>query len=184
MPLLLRFLLCGSLGRFSHFCEGCINCNMILIYDLTGIELETMKSSQEYMIKETSKGELIRGFIFACTEKTEAECFERLLFGTDRVYGPIVIRIRKGDLLFLNNLDTNALYGIFKAVSNGDLNIQPDAWNGKYLYNVKVELLGKKIELKNSKKILKKFKIKRNTPLLGKKIDWFPRSFYVPTNPV
>ena len=80
---------------------------------------------------------LIRGFLFACTEKTEAECFDRSLFGADRVYAPIVIRIRKGDLLFLNNLNTNTLYGVFKAVSDGCMNLQPDAWDGKYPYQVK-----------------------------------------------
>jgi len=121
-------------------------------------------------MKNANKEQLIRGFIFACTKKTEAECFEKLLFGTERVYGPIVIRIRKGDLLFLNNLNTNTLYGVFKAVSDGGFNIQPEAWNGKYPYQVKVEILGEKIALKNAKKILSKFKIKRNTPLFGRKL--------------
>jgi len=60
----------------------------------------------------------IRGFIFTCTNKSEKECFERNLFGTDKVYGPVVIRIRKGDLLFLHNLDLDVLWGVFKAVSN------------------------------------------------------------------
>lgn len=69
----------------------------------------------------------ISGFIFACTKKSEDECFERLLFGIDKVYSLIVIRIRKGDLLFLNNLDTDMLYGVFRAISDGSLNIQPDA---------------------------------------------------------
>ena len=128
------------------------------------------KSLKKNAMKNANKEQLIRGFIFACTKKTEAECFEKLLFGTERVYGPIVIRIRKGDLLFLNNLNTNTLYGVFKAVSDGGFNIQPEAWNGKYPYQVKVEILGEKIALKNAKKILSKFKIKRNTPLFGRKL--------------
>ena len=121
-------------------------------------------------MKEIDKDEPIRGFIFACTEKTEGECFERMLFGVGKLYRPIVIRIRKGDLLFLNNIDTDTLYGVFKAVSDGDLNIQPDAWNGRYPYQVKAELLGEKIALKNSKRTLNKFKIERNTPIFGKKL--------------
>jgi DNA modification methylase len=121
-------------------------------------------------MKETNEDRPIRGFVFACTQKTEKECFEKLLFGTEKTYGPIVIRVRKGDLLFLHNLDTDVLYGVFKAVSNGGFNLQPDAWNGKYPYQVKVEILGKEIGLKNAKKILGKFKIKRNTPLFGKKL--------------
>lgn len=121
-------------------------------------------------ISEQVEEHLIRGFIFASTTKTEAECFERLLFGTGKVYGSIVIRVRKGDLLFLNNLSSNTLYGVFRAVSDGSLNIQPDAWKGKYPYQVKVDILGEKIALKNAEKILNKFKLRRNTPLFGEKL--------------
>lgn len=124
-------------------------------------------------MKKMKEGQPIRGFLFACTRKTENECFERLLFGADRVYAPIVIRVRKGDLLFLNNLDTDTLYGVFKAVSDSGVNIQRDAWNGRFPFQVKVELLGEKIELESSKKILNKFKIKRNTPIFGKKLIEF-----------
>lgn len=129
-------------------------------------------------MKKGDKNQLIRGFIFACTTKTEAECFDRLLFGTDKVYAPIVIRVRKGDLLFLNNLDTDTLYGVFKAVSAGDLNIQPDAWKRRYPYQVKVEILGEKIALKNARRMLTKFKVKRNTPILGKKLIDFLDLFF------
>jgi len=124
----------------------------------------SIKSAEE----ESSKP--IRGFIFTTSNKTEKECFDRLLFGTDKVYGPVVIRIRKGDLLFLVNIDTDTLYGVFRAVSDGDFNIEPSAWNGKYPYQVKVEILGEVLKLKNAEKILKQFGIKRNTPLIGKKL--------------
>lgn len=128
-------------------------------------------------MKQMNKEQLIRGFLFACTEKTQDECFKRLLFGADKAYAPIVIRVREGDLLFLNNLNTNVIYGVFRAVSNGKLDTQSDAWNGKYPYQVKVELLGEKIALPNSKKILNNFKIKRNTPIFGKKLIDFLNSF-------
>ncbi len=116
---------------------------------------------------------LIRGFIFVCSKKTETECLEKLIFGTDRTYGPIVIRIRRGDLLFLVNTDSNVLYGPFKAVSDGSFNIMPNLWNGKYPYQVKVEKIGQITILKNANNILKKFGIKRNTPLYGKKLIVF-----------
>ena len=130
-------------------------------------------------MNEMNGEQLIRGFIFVSTRKTEAECFERMLFGTEKFYGPIVIRIRKGDLLFLNNLDTNTLSGAFKAVSDGVFNIQREAWNGKYPYQVKVKALGERIVLKNAKKILNDFEIKRNTPLFGKKLMNF-LDFFIP----
>jgi len=56
---------------------------------------------------------LTRGFLFACTKDTEDECFNRMVFATEKAYGPIVIRIRKCDLLFLNNIDTDMIYDIY-----------------------------------------------------------------------
>ena len=114
--------------------------------------------------------QLIRGFLFACTSKTETECFKRQLFGTGKAYGSIVIRIRKGELLFLNNVSTNNLYGVYIAVSDGAFKIQPEAWKRKYPYQVKTEVLGEKVTLPNAKKVLNKLKIRRNTPLFGKKL--------------
>ena len=112
----------------------------------------------------------IRGFIFTCSNKTEGECLNRLLFGTDRIYGPVAIRIRKGDLLFLVNVDTDTLYGVFKATSDGDFKIIPKTWNGRYPYQVKVKILGELIKLSGAKKILNKFGIERNTPLFDRKL--------------
>lgn len=124
-------------------------------------------------MRETGGEPPIRGFIFACTDDTEEECLTRMLFGTDRVYGPVVIRVRRGDLLFLNNMDSDRIYGVFKAVSDGGFKIQPEAWGGKYPYQVEVEILGDIIKLDNAKQILRRFKIKRNTPLYGKKLLQF-----------
>jgi len=133
---------------------------------------------QENILLDTKNEELlVRGFLFACTDETEKECFEKSLFGTEKFYGPIVIRIRKGDLLFLNNLDADSLYGVFEAVSDGGFNIQNEAWDGKYPYQVKVEPLGERVEIKNAHRILNKFKVKRNTPLFGEKLLDFLDSF-------
>jgi len=79
-------------------------------------------------------------------------------------------------------LDTDTLYGVFKAVSDGDLNIQPDAWNGKYPHQVKVDLLGEKIALRKSRSVLAEFKIRRNTPIFGKKLVDFLDLFLSNTN--
>lgn len=123
--------------------------------------------------KETLKSDrqtLTRGFIFACTRKSESESLDGLLFATEKLYGPIVIRIRAGDLLFLNNLDTNVLYGVFRAVSDGGLRISPDAFGGRYPYQVRVKPVGEILPLNNAKKILNKLEVKRNTPLFGEKL--------------
>ena len=119
---------------------------------------------------ENTSDKPIRGFIFTCSNKTEEECLNRMLFGTDKTYGPVVIRIRKGDLLFLVNIDTDTLYGIFKAISDGGFKLFPEAWKGQYPYQVKVKPLTQIIKVRYANKILKKFGIKRNTPLHGKKL--------------
>lgn len=119
----------------------------------------------------------IRGFLFACTQKTEAECLEGLLFATEKFYGPIVIRIRQGDLLFLHNMDTNVLHGVFRAVAEGNHNIKTNAFNGRYPYQVRVEPLGEVISLPSAKKAFSKFSLKRNTPLFGKKLTDFLNYF-------
>ena len=59
----------------------------------------------------------MRGQVFACTTKTKSECFERLLFSTNRTYAPAAMRVKRNDFLFLLDLDGDLLYGIFKAYS-------------------------------------------------------------------
>ncbi|MFC1949021.1 DNA methyltransferase [Chloroflexota bacterium] len=113
---------------------------------------------------------LVRGFLFACTNKSEAECLTGPIFATDKLYGPIVIRIRRGDLLFLNNIETDTLFGVFKATSNGKPNIIPGAFDGKYPYQVKVKPVGDIIPVNKAKKILVKHGLKRNIPLRKEKL--------------
>jgi hypothetical protein len=95
-----------------------------------------------------------QGRIFACTSKTEKECLDRMLFATGRLYGEGVLAIKKGDPLFLLNLDTDVLYGTFAAGSAGKKDIEPEAWAGRYPYQVKVEQDGKVLSVKGAKKIL------------------------------
>jgi len=94
------------------------------------------------------------GHIFACTSKSEQECFDRMLFATSRVYGESVLKIKKGDLLFLLNLDTDILYGTFRAKSGGAKNLVPEAWKGRYPYQVQVSGNGVVHSLVAAKKIL------------------------------
>jgi len=76
--------------------------------------------------------------------------------------------VKKGYFLFLIDLDADLLYGVFRATSNAGLNIQPNAWKGKYPYQVEVKPVGKIIPLEKAKKLLKKLGIKRHSPI-GKK---------------
>lgn len=94
------------------------------------------------------------GHVFACTNKSEKECFDRMLFATSRVYGEGVLKVKKGDLLFLLNLDTDTLYGTFTAKSAGAKDLVPEAWKGRYPYQVHVSRNGAVHSLAGAKKVL------------------------------
>jgi len=77
-----------------------------------------------------------------------------MLFATSRVYGENALKIEKGDLLFLLNLDKDILYGTFRAKSKGARDIIPEAWNGRYPYQVQVLRNGTVHSLSGAKRIL------------------------------
>jgi DNA modification methylase len=119
----------------------------------------------------------INGYVFVCTNNTEAECFQHSLFGSSKAYGPAVLRIKKGDVLFLQNLDKDILYGVYRAGSDGGINIQPEVWNGKYPYQVKVETPKNTLELGNAKKILRKIEWTSNTIINGDRLGYILDKF-------
>lgn len=116
-------------------------------------------------------GKIAGGHIFACTSKTERECFDRALFGTGRLYGESVLKIKRGDLLFLLNLDADTLYGPFRARSDGRRDIAPEAWKGRYPYQVEVDVQkragGEKgyLSITGAKKLLSQAGIDRHDAL-------------------
>lgn len=107
------------------------------------------------------------GHIFACTNKSEKECFDRMLFATSRVYGESVLKIKKGDLLFLLNLDADTLHGTFRAKSAGGKDLVPTAWKGRYPYQVQVSRNGAAHSLAGAKKVLSDMKVSWRDTLDG-----------------
>jgi hypothetical protein len=69
----------------------------------------------------------MKSYVFACTNSTQGECFSRLLFGSSKVYGAAAMRVKKGDFLFLWNMDSDLLYGVFRASTDAQLNIVAEA---------------------------------------------------------
>lgn len=100
-----------------------------------------------------------KGHIFACTGKTEKECFERMLFSTNKVYAERVFHVKKDDVLFLLNIDTDVLHGVFKAKSDGRKDIVPEAWGGRYPFQIEVEKVGETKAIPKAKRILSKMGI-------------------------
>jgi DNA modification methylase len=123
----------------------------------------------------------VHGFIFACTRNSQDECFKKMLFGTNRQYGAVAMRVRKGDFLFLLNLDTDVLYGIFRAASDGQMNLNAEAWNGNYPYQIAVEALDDVIPIAKAKKLLKEMGIGRLS-VLGRKGTLKLLEFFRPYN--
>jgi hypothetical protein len=80
----------------------------------------------------------MRYWKFICKNDTEAECFKRRLLG-DRKHSEEVKKVDVGDTCFLYNIETDVLYGPFKAKSRGELNIEPEAWSGRFPAQVKVD---------------------------------------------
>ena len=106
-----------------------------------------------------------KAHIFVCTNKTEPECLKRMLFGTSKLYADDVLSVKSGDLLFLLNVNSNILRGIFRAKSDGRQKIAPDAWKGKYPYQVEVEPIGNVLAIDNAKNTLQKLGIEWHKPL-------------------
>ncbi len=102
---------------------------------------------------------MARGFIFACTEKSEKEMLKTLTFATNRIYGHKVFAIREGDLVFLYNLDTDVLLGTFKAKTSGQYDKNLKIFEGKYPYYVIVEPIGEIKKIEKASKIFKKLGI-------------------------
>jgi DNA modification methylase len=112
-------------------------------------------------VKESGR----KGYILACTSNSEQECFDRMLFAANRVYGENVLKIRKGDMLFLLNLDTDTLYGTFRAAANGAKDLVPEAWKGRYPYQVQASRNAKVHSVKGVKKILSEANASWHVPL-------------------
>ena len=116
-------------------------------------------------LRQTKMIENTKAHIFVCTNKTELECLQRMLFGTNKLYADDVLSVKSGDFLFLLNVNSNVLRGVFRAKSDGRRNIVPEAWKGKYPYQVEVEPFGNVQTMENAKNVLTKLGIEWHKPL-------------------
>jgi transitional endoplasmic reticulum ATPase len=81
-------------------------------------------------------------FFAICTNNTENECLEKGLFGDKESRLLYLKSIKKGDFGFLINISKDQLLGIFAAESEAMLDIDPNAWSGRFRTQVKVKLIG------------------------------------------
>ena len=100
--------------------------------------------------------EFERCFVMLCNNDTEGECLKRNLFGDRAKRFEYLDEINPGDIGFLLNVNKDELIGIFRACSEAQLHIEPDAWNGKFAAQVRVELINELQRIKDATYILSK----------------------------
>ena len=104
-----------------------------------------------------------RAVVFACTAKSEQECLDRMLLATNKIYGDTALSVKKGDTLFLHNVESDNMFGIFTAVTDGTKDIVADAWGGSYPYQVRIRPLGQIKKIPGAKRILSRLGIQKQT---------------------
>ena len=91
-----------------------------------------------YEAEERKETRIPNGYVFICSYGTERECFERKLFAMPMSDWNRVSQVKKGDILFLLNYESNRLHGVFEATTDGTLNIEPSAFRGWFPAQVRV----------------------------------------------
>lgn len=140
------------------------------------------RSTQLDNLYQIQQGPKARGCIFACTRKSEDECLQKMLFATNKIYEDKVLQVKKGDVLFLLNLDTDKLYGQFIAETDGGERIDQQAFNGKYPFQVKVRKIDEIKTMDKAKSILSKMGIDWRTSLNEVQTEWLLNYLVNPTN--
>nr|XP_051180134.1 uncharacterized protein LOC127294371 isoform X2 [Lolium perenne] len=82
------------------------------------------------------------GFVFMCSGATKPQCFSYRVLGLPRGRLGDVSRIRRGAALFLYDFDSKYLYGPYRADSDGGLDLEPAAFQGRYPAQVKFTIDG------------------------------------------
>ena len=112
--------------------------------------------------------EKVAGFIFGCTDATEAECYSKSLFGITKEWRSIVSEITVGTPLFLFNYNSQSLFGLFHAASKGGENIDPDAWGGRFPAQVRFRKTSTYPSIRKEQLGFLKFEKGRPYPVLAK----------------
>ncbi|KAG0629175.1 hypothetical protein M758_1G082300 [Ceratodon purpureus] len=83
----------------------------------------------------------LAGMIFGCTSDTYMECMQWKLFALPAANKSEVMRVAPGTKLFLYNYQARELSGIFEATSQGDMDLEPDAFQGLFPAQVRMRCI-------------------------------------------
>ena len=115
-----------------------------------------------------------RCFIMLCDDSTEEECLRRNLFGDMARRLENLDEIEPGDIGFLLNINRDELIGVFRACSEAQLHIEPDAWKGKFAAQVRVEPIGELQRIGDAAYILKKAGVETRQSVSGALVPEYP----------
>lgn len=103
----MAFSICFATAAAPDACKG------IKLYDLV---------LNRRSLGEDSK---LGGVVFGCTHETMDECLRNMIFGLPKSHWSYVYYIEPGLPIFLFNYHDRNLHGIFRAISYGQLEINP-----------------------------------------------------------
>ena len=103
-----------------------------------------------------------------------------MIFSSSKFYSDKVFKVKKGDILLLYNLDNDTIFGSFRATTDGSKDLEPNAWGGRYHYQVKVEKNGSMKILNNARKILKIIGVDWRKDVDDKRMNWLVEYLHEP----
>jgi hypothetical protein len=89
-------------------------------------EYQFHEAARQGLIREESSGPA--GLVFLCNSATMRDCFHFRVLGLPVAQIEIVERVIPRTKLFLFNVETKELYGVFEAASRGGLDLVPEAF--------------------------------------------------------
>ena len=69
------------------------------------------------------------GAIFMSNIATKRDCFKHKVFGLPSSMANFVKEVKKGMILFLFEYERRQLFGVYRAISDGEMNIAPHAFS-------------------------------------------------------
>lgn len=86
---------------------------------------ETSKKKSKTTAKDT-------GMIFMCSSKTKKDCYHYKVLGLPSSKRDVVLKICAGMKLFLFDVDSTLMYGIYKAAGPGGYSVEPKAFKSAF----------------------------------------------------